>query len=319
MNLIERKNGVIKVKEFERGVRFRFGKKAGIIEPGLHLAVPGISEIRLMDLRPRSYETSFEVFGSDKYPVVLPMGMIYRANDAEKVIIKSPENIENQIGILLNSRLGMQIYNNKSFEEIFLSREKIEDDARNFLGEFLSDWGFEIDAIKIKQPTAPQVTQFGKQLYETEMRQMIEPMKALIEKKVKVIGAEANAEVYRTQVAPQLEAFNAYMGIIAKAAGEIAETFKTDARDVMYILFSSNLGADHPVTKKIFTKMGMEGMAEGAKAVADKIGTGTAMPYLLEALKGIGGLYLTNFGNIGRLTELDRELTARNFPSGGKY
>jgi regulator of protease activity HflC (stomatin/prohibitin superfamily) len=316
MSIVKIKNGLINVNEFERGVRFRFGKLSGVIESGLHLAVPGISELRLVDMRPQIYETSIEVFGKDKYPIVLPLAMIYRVENAEKVIVKSPENFEKQVGILFNSKLGLQSYARKSLEEIFLSRDKLETEAYEIMKDFLMDWGFTIDAIKIKQPTTPQVFQLGRELYETEMRQIIEPLKAEIERKVIIIKAEASAQAYKTQFEPRLEAFNKYFEAITKAAGEIAEKYKTDARDVMYILFSNNLGAEHPITKKIFTKMGMEGLAEGAKSAADIIGTGATMPYLVESLKGMGmnGLYIMNVGDISQLAELDKQITKSNFP-----
>ena len=45
---------VVTVREFERGVRFRSGRLAGLLSPGTHVAVRPFSEIQVLDGRPTS-------------------------------------------------------------------------------------------------------------------------------------------------------------------------------------------------------------------------------------------------------------------------
>lgn len=312
---IKRAKGLIKINEWERGVMLRVGKSKGILEPGLHTAFPVIDEVLVVDVRPQEYETSFNVLTQDNYPMDTTVSLRYKVIDAEAAVVKAPENLEQQIDLLLKSEGRSEICKDMSMDYVLRNREALGSNIRGFLNGHVSEWGIDIETTKVTNLVPPEeVPRLQRELYEWSMRDIINPLRAEVEKKVMTIQAEAEATAFRTKAAAKLDSMERYLGIVTEAAGKLTEQYGDKARDVMFILFGNTLGADNPITQKIKTVMQAEAVGEGAKAAADEIKADPKYTYLMTALQNMRGLGLVNLGDWKTLAELDKHLGDKLYP-----
>ncbi len=302
---IQKPSVAFTIKEFERGVKLRFGKSKGIIGPGLHLAIPRIDEVRIVDIRPRQYEASFDVLSQDNYPLATTVDIRYKISNAEDAVVKAPENFEGQIDFLLKSESGKEACKNMTMDSILKNRDELGRNVQAFLDEHVGEWGIDIETVQVKEVVPPsEVPELQTELYDASMKRIIEPVRA---------GTEA--EVYRTKAGAKLEMMKQYLGIITDVAGELAKQYGAkEARDIMYILFGKTLGYEHPVTQKIRTKMGAEGMGEGAASAAESIGADPKYTYLMTTLQNMKGIGIFDIRSFDDLADLDKQLNQKLYP-----
>lgn len=307
--------GLIKINEWERGVMLRLGKSKGVLDPGLHTAFPVIDEVLVVDVRPQEYELSFDVLTQDNYPMDTTVSLRYKVVNAEAVIAKAPGNLEEQIDLLLKSEGRSGVCKDMSMGYVLRNWEALGSNIQSFLNDHVSKWGIDVETAKVTNLVPPEeVPRLQRELYEWGMRDIINPLRAEVEKKVAVIQAEAEATAFKTKAAAKLDSMERYLAIVTEAAGKLTEQYGDKARDVMYILFGNTLGADNPITQKIKTVMQAEAVGEGAKAAADEIKADPKYTYLMTALQNMRGLGLVNVGDWQNLADLDKHLGDKLYP-----
>ena len=312
--------GLVKIAEWERGVMLRVGKSVGVLNPGLHVALPGIHEVVVVDVRPQEYEASFEVLTQDNYPMNVTVSMRYKVKDAEAAVVKGPANLEEQVNSMLKSEGKSQICRHMNMDSVLKNRNLLAQDIQSYLIQHLNAWGVEVERVMVTDLGFPEeVPKLQRTLYEWTMRNIIDPLRAEVEKKLTVAKAEAEATAFRAKTAANLDALERYLGIVTEAAGRLTEQYGDGkARDIMYILFGNALGADHPIAGKMRTVLQAEAAGEGSKAAAAEIEADPKYTYLMTALQNMKGLGLLNVGDWENLAELDRRLTDRLYPDHGE-
>jgi regulator of protease activity HflC (stomatin/prohibitin superfamily) len=266
--------------------------------------------VRIVDLRPVEFKSFLDVLSADKYPLKATISLRYRISNAEKAIVKAPEDLRGQIDWLLKSEAGKQVCKNMTMDQVLANRDELGKDIQRFLNEHSGDWGIDIETAQVQELHPPtEVPHLQRELYEMTMRNIIEPLRAEIQAKTLTIGAEAEAKAYAMKAEAKLNAFDRYIEIVSEAAEKIAEKYGAkEARDIMFVLFGDGIGYDNPVGQKIRTKLTAEGVGEGATAVAKEIEADPKFTYLMTALQNIRGgiLGITSFRD---LKDLDKQLT----------
>ena len=75
--------------QYERGVRFRLGKYAGIVNPGLTYVIPILETLRKVDMRIKTIDIpTQEVMTSDNVPVKVNGVVYFRVKDPKKAVIE---------------------------------------------------------------------------------------------------------------------------------------------------------------------------------------------------------------------------------------
>jgi regulator of protease activity HflC (stomatin/prohibitin superfamily) len=288
----------------------------GVVEPGIHPAIPVIDEIRIVDMRPQKYEASFDVLSQDNYPITMTVDIRYKVSNPEKAVINAPENFEKQADFLLKSEAGKTVCKNMKMDDVLKNRDDLGRSVKTFLDEHVSEWGINIETVQVKEVFPPsEVPVLQQELYETTMKNIIEPLKAEIEAKLTVIGADADAKAYGLRAEAKLKAMEKYFGIVVDAAGKIVKEYGAkEGRDIMYILFGKDLGYEHPITQKIKAKMDAEGMGEGAASAAESISADPRYTYLMTALQNIRGFGFFDIKSFKDLADLDKQLNKKLYP-----
>ena len=151
------------IYQYERGVRFTFGKYAGVIMPGLRLVIPIIQTYRLVDIRQRTIELPpQEVMTKDQVNLKIDGVVFYHIVEPEKVIL-NVEDLQSQLEAKASSELK-EIIGNKTMKESLSDRIDIAKKLISMLNEAIEDkhakdkkdWGIEVKGVQINNIELPK-------------------------------------------------------------------------------------------------------------------------------------------------------------------
>src|SRR3989344_746788 len=151
------------IYQYERGVRFTFGKYAGVIMPGLRLVIPIIQTYRRVDIRHRTIELPPpEVMTKDQVNLKIDGVVFYHIVEPEKVIL-NVEDLQSQLEAKASSELK-EIIGNKTMKESLSDRIDIAKKLISMLNEAIEDkhakdkkdWGIEVKGVQINNIELPK-------------------------------------------------------------------------------------------------------------------------------------------------------------------
>ncbi|MBS3077728.1 SPFH domain-containing protein [Candidatus Pacearchaeota archaeon] len=151
------------IYQYERGVRFTFGKYAGVIMPGLRLVIPIIQTYRRVDIRQRTIELPpQEVMTKDQVNLKIDGVVFYHIVEPEKVIL-NVEDLQSQLEAKASSELK-EIIGNKTMKESLSDRIDIAKKLISMLNEAIEDkhakdkkdWGIEVKGVQINNIELPK-------------------------------------------------------------------------------------------------------------------------------------------------------------------
>lgn len=146
--------GVKVIYQFERGVVFTLGKYGGIREPGLTLIAPIIQTMVKVDMRLQTAEIPRqEVMTKDNIPMLVNAVVYFRVINPETVIIKIKDYafaIRQYTQAALRDVIG-----NSEMDFVLTERESIAADIRKIVDTETSEWGVDVESIKIQEIELP--------------------------------------------------------------------------------------------------------------------------------------------------------------------
>jgi regulator of protease activity HflC (stomatin/prohibitin superfamily) len=175
------------LREYERGVIFRFGRRANAIfnpggdgsGPGLVLLVPFIDKMVKVSLRTITMDVPpQDVITRDNVSMKVNAVIFFRVLDAAKAVISVEDYLyatSQMAQTTLRSVLGQQ-----QMDDLLASREKINEELTRIIDQHTSPWGVKVAAVEVKNVDLPQDMQ----------RAMSKHAEAERERRAKVINAE---------------------------------------------------------------------------------------------------------------------------------
>jgi regulator of protease activity HflC (stomatin/prohibitin superfamily) len=179
------------LREYERAVVFRFGRRANAIfnpggdgsGPGLLLLVPFIDKMVKVSLRTITMDVpSQDVITKDNVTVKVNAVIFFRVLDANKAIIAVEDYLyaTSQLAqTTLRSVLGQE-----ELDDLLASRDKINAQLTRIIDEHTTPWGVKVTAVEVKNVDLPQDMQ----------RAMSKQAEAERERRAKVINAEGEMQ-----------------------------------------------------------------------------------------------------------------------------
>jgi len=142
------------IPEYERGVIFTLGKFTGIKNPGLIFLVPVIQLMRRVDMRLATAEVPRqEVMTKDNIPMLVNAVVYFKVVDPEAVIIKIEDYI---FAIRQYTQAALRdVIGNNEMDTVLMERTEIADAIREIVDAETSDWGVDIESIKIQELELP--------------------------------------------------------------------------------------------------------------------------------------------------------------------
>jgi regulator of protease activity HflC (stomatin/prohibitin superfamily) len=146
--------GLRVLNQYERGVIFTLGKFTGIRNPGLTFIVPILQKMRKVDLRLKTAEVPRqEVMTRDNIPMLVNAVVYFKVIDPEAVIIKIEDYI---FAIRQYTQAALRdVIGNNEMDSVLTERLQIAEAIKEIVDNETSDWGVDIESIKIQELELP--------------------------------------------------------------------------------------------------------------------------------------------------------------------
>lgn len=146
--------GLKVLNEYERGVVFTLGKFTGVRGPGLTIIVPIFQRMRKVDLRLKTAEVPRqEVMTRDNIPMLVNAVVYFKVIDPEAVIIKIEDYM---FAIRQYTQAALRdVIGNNEMDSVLMERLQIAEAIKEIVDNETSDWGVDIESIKIQELELP--------------------------------------------------------------------------------------------------------------------------------------------------------------------
>ncbi len=167
------------LKEYERGVIFRFGRLKATRGPGLFVVIPFVDKMIKVDLRTITMDVPpQDIITKDNVPVKVNAVVYFRVMDPAKSVVKIEKYMvaTSQIAqTTLRSILGQA-----ELDDLLARRDKINQELQKIIDEQTDPWGIKVSTVEIKDVELPQTLQ----------RAFARQAEAERERRAKIINAE---------------------------------------------------------------------------------------------------------------------------------
>jgi len=142
------------VNQYERGVKFMFGKYIGIMSPGWRLVWPIIQSYRKVDMRVKAVDVPDQkAITRDNVSVIVNAVIYYKVESAEKAVLEV-ENFFYAISQFAQTTMR-NIVGEVSLDELLASRDKLADRIREIVDIETDAWGLKVSNVELKDVSLP--------------------------------------------------------------------------------------------------------------------------------------------------------------------
>lgn len=167
------------INQYQRGIRFSFGRYAGMMEPGWRVVWPIIQSYQKVDIRTKATDVpDQETITKDNVSARTSAVIYYKVVDASKAVLEV-EDFYYAIDQLAQTTMR-NVIGEVELNELLANRDKIADRIRDIVEETTTDWGLEVLAVELKDIILP----------EDMKRTMAKQAEAEREKKATIINSE---------------------------------------------------------------------------------------------------------------------------------
>ena len=142
------------IYQYEKGIVFRLGKYHKTLDPGLRFIIPGVDDLRKIDMRIRTLDIpKQEGMTKDNIPVMVNAVVYYKVENPESVILK----IERfQFAVAQYTQAALRdIIGNNELDFVLIERDKVAQEIKKIVDVETSEWGIDITSIKIQEIELP--------------------------------------------------------------------------------------------------------------------------------------------------------------------
>jgi regulator of protease activity HflC (stomatin/prohibitin superfamily) len=145
---------VVTVHDYERGLRYRSGRFTGLVDPGAHVVIRPLNEVRVLDGRPAfTIVEGQEVLTSDGVPVKVSLAARYVVGDPVAAVTNDQDftralHVELQLGLRDALASG-------TVEELLAARAKIGPAVLERTASALARIGIEVLSVEVRDLMVP--------------------------------------------------------------------------------------------------------------------------------------------------------------------
>lgn len=142
------------INQYERGVRFMFGKFNAIMTPGWKLVLPVIQSYQKVDIRTKAVDVPDQnAITRDNVSVRVNAVIYYKVSDAQKAIVEV-EDFKYAISQYAQTTMR-NIVGEVTLDELLSSRDKIADRIREIVDLETDAWGLKVQNVELKDVSLP--------------------------------------------------------------------------------------------------------------------------------------------------------------------
>jgi len=177
------------LREYERGVIFRWGKLKGARGPGLIFLIPFIDRMVRMDLRVVTIDVpKQEVMTRDNVPATVDAVVYFRVVDPAAAVVKV-ENFLKASSLIAQTTLR-KVLGQSELDELLAHREKINIQLQEIIDRQTAPWGVKVSTVEVRDVVLP----------DGMKRAMAKQAEAERERRAKVVNAEGEFQAAEKMV-----------------------------------------------------------------------------------------------------------------------
>ncbi|HCE31371.1 hypothetical protein A2778_01820 [Candidatus Daviesbacteria bacterium RIFCSPHIGHO2_01_FULL_40_24] len=186
------------VNQYERGVRFRFGKFKDEMIPGWRIVWPIIESWQRIDIRVKAVDVpDQEAITKDNVSARVNAVIYYRIDAAQKAVLEV-QDFFYAVSQLAQTTMR-NVIGETSLDDLLSKRNEVADKIQRIIDKATDPWGVKVESVELKDIILPD-----------EMK--------------RVIARQAEAERERRAIVIRAEGEKAAAENIAIAAGRLAKT-----------------------------------------------------------------------------------------------
>ena len=171
------------LREYERGVIFRFGRLSATRGPGIFLIIPFVDKMIKVDLRTVTLDVPpQDIITKDNVPVKVNAVAYFKVTDPEKSVI-SIENYRVATSQISQTTLR-SVLGQAELDDLLSARDKLNKELQIIIDEQTEPWGIKVSIVEIKDVELPQTIQ----------RAFARQAEAERERRAKIINAEGELQ-----------------------------------------------------------------------------------------------------------------------------
>ena len=167
------------INQYERGIKFSFGKYVGMMEPGWRIVWPIIQGFQKVDIRTKAVDVpDQEAITKDNVSTRISAVIYYKVINASKAVLEV-ENFFFAVHQLAQTTMR-NVVGEVELNDLLANRDKIAQRIRDIVSETTGNWGLEVASVELKDIILP----------EDMKRTMAKQAEAEREKKATIINSE---------------------------------------------------------------------------------------------------------------------------------
>jgi len=167
------------VKQYERGVKFTFGKFTSLAQPGWRLIIPIFQKLAKVDIRVKAVDVpDQEAITEDNISISINAVIYYKVADASKAVLEV-ENFYYAISQLAQTTMRNAV-GEVSLDTLLKSRGDIAARIKESVDKATDPWGISVESVELKDVVLP----------DNLKRTMAKVAEADREKKAVIVKAE---------------------------------------------------------------------------------------------------------------------------------
>ena len=167
------------INEYEKGVKFTFGKYSGIMEPGWNIVLPVVQSFQKVDVRTKAVDVpEQEAITKDNVSTKISAVIYYKIKDASKAVLQV-EDFFYAVNQLAQTTMR-NIVGEVELDRLLAERDTVAARIKEVVRETTTSWGLEILSVELKDIILP----------EDMKRTMAKQAEAEREKRATIINSE---------------------------------------------------------------------------------------------------------------------------------
>lgn len=172
-------SSVRQINQYERGVKFMFGKFRVVMQPGWRLVFPVIQFYKKVDIRTKAVDVpDQEAITKDNISTRISAVIYYRVTDSAKAILEV-ENFAFAVHQLAQTTMR-NVVGETDLSELLAERDAVAARIKDIVGETSGSWGLHVLSVELKDIILP----------ESMVRTMAKRAEAERERQATIINSE---------------------------------------------------------------------------------------------------------------------------------
>ena len=143
-----------RVNQYQRGVKFQFGKFTHLVEPGWRIVLPVIQSMAKVDVRTKAVDVPYqEAITKDNVSAKVNAVIYYRVSDAGKAVL-AVENFWYAVSQLAQTTMR-NVIGQMELDELLANREAAAEKIQHIIDAATDVWGIKVESVELKDIQLP--------------------------------------------------------------------------------------------------------------------------------------------------------------------